>query len=324
MKMNKVINILSICVLICIFSVSCKKNEYVNDGHEHTFSNKWTYDENFHWKKASCSGSWDCDVRIANKEAHKIGDWVPDTDLIKSSGKITEKKECSVCGMKETRTCNYPVFEAVDANGEGVKLKFYLQTNTQQITIYKGKGNGRSIYYSRMSSWSSSGFSEKEIEWTDPYVNDGESYYYYIFRYLEDKNTGYNSYYSDTVTVKSNGGKGELKITNTPGGYFDESTNSIVLTTLPVYSIANCGTRILFNTSEDGTWWTDPIDAITNTTNISWPFGDNTAEKGMKSFGIAGDITYSGSSWPYSGYGELFYRTPAFTIQEKNFTWKKY
>ncbi|MCQ2575883.1 MAG: hypothetical protein MJ162_03995 [Treponema sp.] len=329
MDMKKILNIIYLCVFVCIITVSCQKDPYENDGHEHTYSDSWQYDDNYHWKKTICNGSWDCKVRISQKERHNTGNWKPDTEAINATGKITEKKECSVCGRKITRTSEFPVFEAINSEGTGVKLKFYLPENTRQITIYKSTGNSNFTYYSRISTWYNAPFSEKEIEWNDPYVKNGEDYYYYFYSNVSDNGTGKFSGNSDTLKIKSNGGVGDLVMTNEPEGYYDEATNSFIFTTFPEYSIPECKTRLLFYTEDNQTWWTGTsFDIISPFTfNLSnWPFDNNTEMK-LKSFGITGDITYSTSnaSWPYEGKGELFYRTMegGKILQNTGFTVKK-
>lgn len=331
--MKKILSFIFFSVLICITNVSCKKAVYENDGHEHTYSDQWTFDDNYHWKKAVCNGAWDCKVRIAQKGSHRTSPWIPDTDLIESTGNIFEKNECSVCGKKQSRKSDFPVFEAVDSKEQGVSIKFYLPNNTHQITILKSTDNKKFVYYSRLITWEDKPFSEKDIIWNDPFVEGGKDYYYFVRSAVSNNGTMEFSGDSDIVKIKSKGGSGELFIKNKPEGYFDESTNTLVFTTLPEYSIPECKTRILFNTANNNTWWTGDFNATSKIPFYSgnWPF-NGYSEMDMKSFGITGDITYSSAdnssadnSWPYSGKGEVFYRTMegGIILDQKDFTWKR-
>lgn len=326
--MKKILSFIFFSVLICITNVSCKKAVYENDGHEHTYSDQWTFDDNYHWKKTVCNGSWDCKVRIAQKGSHRTGTWIPDTDLIESTGNIFEKNECSVCGKKQTRKSDFPVFEAVDSKEKGVSIKFYFPNNTHQITILKSLNNINFTYYSRISTWTNDPLQDKEIIWNDPYVQDGKDYYYRVQSAVSDNGNWNNSNYSESLKVQSYGGVGELWITNKPEGHFDEATNTFTFSVLPEYSIPECKTRLLFNTANNGTWWTGSINLlekpIITWTKNDWPF-NGYSEMDMKSFGITGDITLSGSSWPYSGKGEVFYRTMegGIILDQKEFTWKR-
>ena len=65
------------------------------DGHEHTFSSAWTYNDTHHWHDASCGH----DV-VSDFAPHTFGEWVIDTPATEETEGV-KHRICTVCGKTE-------------------------------------------------------------------------------------------------------------------------------------------------------------------------------------------------------------------------------
>ena len=64
--------------------------------HEHTFSDEWESDDEYHWHVATC-----CEDVISEKEAHDYSDWIIDTEAsLTEDG--SQHRICSICGYTQT------------------------------------------------------------------------------------------------------------------------------------------------------------------------------------------------------------------------------
>lgn len=82
-----------------------------NDVHQHTFETDWTYDENEHWKAASC-------------EHKDIKSEVSEHDFVTKAGE--NREECIVCGY--SRNKNTPVVPG-DSTNKDFYSKIYDSYN---------------------------------------------------------------------------------------------------------------------------------------------------------------------------------------------------
>lgn len=327
--MKKIISILSVSITLSILGISCSdiSNTPKNDGHEHTYSENWTFDEKFHWKNANCSGSWDCKKRIAHKDFHSFSNWTIDEETFKSTGEIIEKNFCSVCEYSISRESEFPHFKAVDSEGQGIKIKFFLPENVREITFLKNEADKNNLlYYSRIRTNGNDKLTEKELIWSDPYVEDGKEYKYLIRFVIENDGNyiySYDNEQNSYITIKSKGGLGEFKITNTPSGSFNPETNTFTIDVKPEFSISNAQTYLLLNTQGNQCWFNLTTKQITITAEtLERVFGTKSSQFLFNSFAVTGNIS---SAWPYSGQGELFYRSNegGFLLSKEPFTIKK-
>ena len=75
--MKKFISLI-VCLLACVFIFSaCSKDEPVDEPHTHTYSDKWSFDQTYHWHAATCEHT----DEVYGKSEHTIVNGV-----------------CSVCG----------------------------------------------------------------------------------------------------------------------------------------------------------------------------------------------------------------------------------
>ena len=88
--------------LICFLACSCGGKSERNN-HEHTFSSEYTYDNEYHWRKATCEHT----NEVADKAKHNFGDWkvvIQPTEY--EEGK--QIRSCKTCGYTETQKAVLP------------------------------------------------------------------------------------------------------------------------------------------------------------------------------------------------------------------------
>lgn len=82
--------------------------------HNHTFSNTWTYDENYHWKECECS-------EIVDKAKH-LWVWIIDKESTTTSVGF-KHEECSICGYKK---------EKIEMSLVGISNNFENEDKTEE------------------------------------------------------------------------------------------------------------------------------------------------------------------------------------------------
>ena len=125
--MKKIYYILLLFLLCCGF-ISCKNNEEIQ-AHEHTYEEEWSYDENYHFHKATCGH----DV-VDNKTPHAFGEWT--TDAL-SSILGAEVATCNICGFKKTRVVTPTFVEFEEKWSYNDKYHFHLSKDNSNIISLK-------------------------------------------------------------------------------------------------------------------------------------------------------------------------------------------
>ena len=114
-------------VCLCIF-VGCKNNEEI-PVHEHTYEEEWSYDENYHFHKATCGH----DV-VNDKTPHAFGEWTID---VSSSIAGSEVATCNICGFKKTRVVTPTLVEFEEEWSYNSQYHFHLAKGDSNITSLK-------------------------------------------------------------------------------------------------------------------------------------------------------------------------------------------
>ena len=118
------INLVVICLLMLTLFVACNNNPHV-----HTYEEGWSYDDNQHWKKATCEHT---------EEKAELGDhnWVDNKVITQATTKAEGEKEqiCSVCG--KTRNVTIPKVASLELLDGFIADKTY---NKDPIEIDKTK-----------------------------------------------------------------------------------------------------------------------------------------------------------------------------------------
>ena len=95
--MKKIFN-LFILIIVSFFIVGCSErqgDDNKEQEHVHTFEDGWSYDDNYHFHKATCNH----DV-VDDKTPHAFNDWAVDPE---SSGLGEQIRSCKICGFVERR-----------------------------------------------------------------------------------------------------------------------------------------------------------------------------------------------------------------------------
>jgi hypothetical protein len=91
---NKII--ISVLASMSLAGCSCSQ---ISFGHVHTYSNSWSYDEQYHWHVATCEHK----SEIKDKEEHTLGNWIIDIEATEyHAGQ--KHKECNKCDYVLTET----------------------------------------------------------------------------------------------------------------------------------------------------------------------------------------------------------------------------
>lgn len=95
MKLKNIGKCLLILILLCAITTIMVACDFTKEDHTHTYSTQWTYDEEYHWHKASCEHT----EEISERAEHVFD----------------ANETCSVCGYNKNETIIYSV--TIDANG---------------------------------------------------------------------------------------------------------------------------------------------------------------------------------------------------------------
>lgn len=93
---KKCLLVFALIMIISFVFLSCKNEAKPPQEHEHTFEKEWSFDDTYHYHKASCEHK----SEVKDKAEHTFGEWktVDEATEIKVGKK---ERECSVCKCKQ-------------------------------------------------------------------------------------------------------------------------------------------------------------------------------------------------------------------------------
>ena len=108
-------------ILSLFLFVGCKTEEL----HEHTFEEEWSFDENYHFHKATCEH----DV-VSDKTPHAFSDW----EMHPTSSKLGDQiRSCKICGFKETRHVEPTIVELEEKWSYNEEFHFHFGVDSPFI-----------------------------------------------------------------------------------------------------------------------------------------------------------------------------------------------
>ena len=94
----------SLFLVLVLTSCGSSNSGNPSNGHTHTFSNEWSYNEEYHWHESTCEHT---DV-VGNKSKHSFSNWITDEEAtIREKG--SKHRNCTICPYVET--AEIPVVE---------------------------------------------------------------------------------------------------------------------------------------------------------------------------------------------------------------------
>lgn len=88
--------VFALIALIAFAFISCKNEAKPPQEHEHTFEKEQSFDDTYHYHKATCEHT----SEVKHKAEHTFGEWITITEATKTEeGK--RERECSVCKYKQ-------------------------------------------------------------------------------------------------------------------------------------------------------------------------------------------------------------------------------
>ena len=143
--------------------------------HQHTFSEEWTYNSNYHWHEATCGH----DV-TTTKEPHEFSNWVVDVEAT-TEHDGSQHKNCTVCG--------YRVDESIPRVVE--ELPELIKGKTLADLFADDSGNDKKLYE----------ITGVVYDWKSPYT-DGTKYGNFLIK-QDANNSTYYTIWGCTATTSA-------------------------------------------------------------------------------------------------------------------------